>query len=279
MRNLEDQIFEATKPLTLIDLFSELTKEPVMEGHVIEAKATGKASKCLLVNGLKAKLETGLITPSSQQFQCRINSIKCEIDHYEIIVSSKPEDISSYELLMKSLVLDKCFVIDNEDKKIENTKLINYVPRNIMHPKFKNFSQSQAIEFLSKKEAGEFVVRPSSKGDLYLTLTMKLYNSSYFHISIKEEEKGPTDSIGKTLKITSHSYNGLEDVIQNYAEPIKALSLMTISHRKFNNAASTVDQMKQKLLDERTKNSDIISYGFAIAVSYTHLTLPTKRIV
>lgn len=40
----------------------------------------------------------------------------------------------------------------------------NYIPRKINHPKFRNMSYTAAIEYLSDKSIGEFVIRPSSKG-------------------------------------------------------------------------------------------------------------------
>ncbi|CAH9116746.1 unnamed protein product [Cuscuta europaea] len=46
--------------------------------------------------------------------------------------------------------------------------------RMIVHPRFQNITADQAMEFLSAKEPGESIIRPSSRGPYFLTLTLKV---------------------------------------------------------------------------------------------------------
>ncbi|KAL0404759.1 UNVERIFIED_CONTAM: Transcription elongation factor SPT6 [Sesamum radiatum] len=64
----------------------------------------------------------------------------------------------------------------------------------------------EAIEFLSDKDPGESVIRPSSRGPSFLTLTLKVYDGVFAHKDIVEGGKEHKDitsllRIGKTLKI------------------------------------------------------------------------------
>ena len=61
-------------------------------------------------------------------------------------------------------------------------------------------------QYLSDKDPGESIVRPSSRGPSYLTLTLKVYDGVYAHKDIVEGGKEHKDitsllRIGKTLKI------------------------------------------------------------------------------
>lgn len=73
------------------------------------------------------------------------------------------------------------------------------------------------MQFLSDKEPGESIVRPSSRGPSYLTLTLKVYDGVYAHKDIVEGGKEHKDitsllRIGKTLKIGDDTFEDLDEV-------------------------------------------------------------------
>lgn len=73
------------------------------------------------------------------------------------------------------------------------------------------------LQFLSDKDPGESVVRPSSRGPSYLTLTLKVYDGVYAHKDIIEGGKDHKDitsllRIGKTLKIGEDTFEDLDEV-------------------------------------------------------------------
>lgn len=67
-------------------------------------------------------------------------------------------------------------VVPNEDfPKMPDTgyKEIRYSARRINHPKFKHMSMKAAVEYIQQQPLGDFVIRPSSKGGNYLSITWK----------------------------------------------------------------------------------------------------------
>ena len=73
------------------------------------------------------------------------------------------------------------------------------------------------LQFLSDKDPGESIIRPSSRGPSYLTLTLKVYDGVYAHKDIVEGGKEHKDitsllRIGKTLKIGEDSFEDLDEV-------------------------------------------------------------------
>jgi len=65
---------------------------------------------------------------------------------------------------------------------------------------------AKTIEYLKDKEIGEFVIRPSSLGDDFLTLSWKFYNNTYMHVNIHEDNKMKGNTVGQTLLINNEDY-------------------------------------------------------------------------
>ena len=77
------------------------------------------------------------------------------------------------------------------------------------------------FQYLSDKEFGESIVRPSSRGLNYLTLTLKIYDGVYAHKEIVEGGKESKDitslqRIGKTLTIGEDTFEDLDEVMSLY---------------------------------------------------------------
>ena len=73
------------------------------------------------------------------------------------------------------------------------------------------------FQYLSDKDFGESIVRPSSRGLNYLTLTLKIYGGVYAHKEIVEGGKESKDitslqRIGKTLTIGEDTFEDLDEV-------------------------------------------------------------------
>ena len=70
---------------------------------------------------------------------------------------------------------------------------------------------------MSDKDPGESVIRPSSRGPSFLTLTLKVYEGVYAHKDIVEGGKEHKDitsllRLGKTLKIGDDTFEDLDEV-------------------------------------------------------------------
>ena len=81
---------------------------------------------------------------------------------------------------------------------------------------FPGFSLYPLVLF-TNKDPGESIIRPSSRGPSYLTLTLKVYSGVYAHKDIVEGGKEHKDitsllRIRKTLKIGEDTFEDLDEV-------------------------------------------------------------------
>jgi len=138
-----------------------------------------------------------------------------------------------------------------EDKARKQKELAkkHFKPRMIVHPHFQNLTAEEAMQvcglvklnllctlyfssgmlcvsnqnsllmkqFLSDKEPGEKVIRPSSRGPSFLTLTLKIFDGVFAHKEITEGGKDHKDitsllRLGKTLTIDNETFEDLDEV-------------------------------------------------------------------
>lgn len=77
------------------------------------------------------------------------------------------------------------------------------------------------VQLLKDKDPGESVIRPSSRGPSYLTLTLKVYDGVFAHKDIIEGGKDHKDitsllRIGKTLKIGEDTFEDLDEASNSF---------------------------------------------------------------
>ncbi|KAL3162429.1 hypothetical protein ABBQ32_010098 [Trebouxia sp. C0010 RCD-2024] len=124
-----------------------------------------------------------------------------------------------------------------------------FVSRTIFHPSFKNVSMPEAIALLGKEgETSRWLFRPSNKGTHQISITMKLHtgpdgNDLFLHQDIREGRK-QAGGVGGHLKLGSPltiqmagsaalTFEDLDDVIANFAEPYLENVRALVTHRKF----------------------------------------------
>ncbi|KAJ6363606.1 hypothetical protein OIU78_003727 [Salix suchowensis] len=137
----------------------------------------------------------------------------------------------------------------------------------IVHPRFQNITADEAMEFLSDKDPGESIIRPSSRGPSYLTLTLKVYNGVYAHKDIVEGGKEHKDitsvlRIGKTLKIGEDTFEDLDEVMDRYVDPLVSYLKAMLSYRKFR--SGTKAEVDELLMIEKSQQPTRIVYAFGI---------------
>jgi len=188
----------------------------------------------------------------------------------EINLTIKKTDLSSHKNWVKLSEEDrKYFHIPESD--LENKKMMieqkrpahKYYLRRLTHNSFKNLSCSGAIEYLRNKEIGDFIFRPSSKGEDHLTLTYKFYKNTYSHIDIVETNKQPGMNIGQKLFIDREEYESLDEIEARYIMPIIQFANEVAGHRKFV-GASSMKVIEEHLTNELQKYPDYINYCFTI---------------
>lgn len=127
------------------------------------------------------------------------------------------------------------FALEEADKQLErakeNAKLAK--TRNVQHPLFHNFNHKQAEEFLAPQAVGDCVIRPSSRGPNYLTVTWKVANNLFQHLSIEEV---PT-STGKEYVVERKRYSDLDQLIFQHVQATAKHVTEMCRHPKFREGA------------------------------------------
>ncbi|KAG9454791.1 hypothetical protein H6P81_007695 [Aristolochia fimbriata] len=159
--------------------------------------------------------------------------------------------------------------LTEEHKTRKEKELVkkHFRPRMIVHPCFQNLTADEAIEFISEKEPGESIIRPSPRGPSYLTLTLKVYDGVYAHKDIAEGAKDYKDvasllRIGKTLKIGEDTFEDLDEVMDRYVDPLVTQLKAMLGHRKFKHG--TKAEVDELLRAEKAEYPARIVYCFGI---------------
>lgn len=143
--------------------------------------------------------------------------------------------------------------------------------RNLMrvvhHPLFANLDFKAAEERmrLEGKGAGEVLVRPSSKGVNFLTITWAFQENWYKHISVEEKGKRAGDlGLGTQLYVQEDDlpdpYNDLDELFSRYIEPMNDLVSVMVKHRSF--MKGTEAEVTAMMFARRAESPQRIPYYF-----------------
>ncbi|KAJ6249222.1 transcription elongation factor spt6 [Anaeramoeba flamelloides] len=141
-----------------------------------------------------------------------------------------------------------------------------YIRRMIKHPHFKNVSYEQTIEELNKREQGEFLFRPSSKGVDHLTLSWKFADGIILHYDILEKEKPNNFTIGRKLTLNNINYEDLDEINAGFIEPMSIFvrDLMDSRHYLDMNKPDCIKYLQNKKIEEPKR----IPYKIIISRKY-----------
>ena len=156
-------------------------------------------------------------------------------------------------------------------KKKTGTEKQSFIARNIDHPLFQNVSFQGATMFLKGREIGDVVLRPSSKGVMQLSLTLKFSTEVFVHYDIYEGKKpgvGHTANLalGSPLTMGGVEYEDLDEVYARHVEPIVKLIRAAHKHRKFRSGDKREVDLRLKAELARAPNTR----PYAIGVSKEH---------
>lgn len=137
-----------------------------------------------------------------------------------------------------------------KEQSRENAKLAK--TRNIQHPLFHNFNAKQAEEFLAPQSVGDCVIRPSSRGPNFLTVTWKVANNLFQHLSI-EEVSTPA---GKEYVVERKRYSDLDQMIFQHVQTIAKHVNEMYRHPKFREGSlAEVNEWLESYTQANPKNS------------------------
>jgi transcription elongation factor SPT6 len=139
--------------------------------------------------------------------------------------------------------------------------------RVVHHPLFANLDFKAAEERmrLEGKGAGEILIRPSSKGPNYLTITWAFQDNWFKHISVEERGKRAGDlGVGPQLYVQEDDlrepYHDLDELFSRYIEPMNDLVSVVLKHRSFRRG--TPAEVEALMYAERAENPTRIPYFF-----------------
>ncbi|XP_057785560.1 LOW QUALITY PROTEIN: transcription elongation factor SPT6 homolog [Salvia miltiorrhiza] len=270
-------------------MISGETEEALSEGRIVQAtvrKVQPQKAICVLESGL-----TGILTKEDYMddwrdindlndklrdgdiLTCRIKSI--QKNRYQVFLTCRESEMRNnrYQSHRKT---DPYYheersnlqTVQEKARKEKELAKKHFKPRMIVHPRFQNITSDTAIEFLSDKDPGESVIRPSSRGPSFLTLTLKVYDGVYANKDIVEGGKEHKDitsllRIGKTLKIGEDTFEDLDEVMDRYVDPLVAHLKSMLNYRKFRRGTKT--EVDELLRIEKAENPMRIVYCFGIS--------------
>ncbi|KAJ7976530.1 Transcription elongation factor spt6 [Quillaja saponaria] len=270
-------------------MISGETKETLAEGRILQAtvrRVQPQKAICVLESGLTGMLmkedytdHWRDITELSDRLHegdiltCKIKSI--QRNRYQVFLVCRESEMRSNRFQNVSN-LDTYFHEDPSSLQSEHDKARkekelakrHFKPRMIVHPRFQNITADEAMEFLSDKDPGESIIRPSSRGPSYLTLTLKVYEGVYAHKEIVEGGKDHKDitsllRIGKTLKIGDDTFEDLDEVMDRYVDPLVTNLKAMLNYRKFRRG--TKAEVDELLRLEKAEEPRRIVYCFGIS--------------
>ncbi|XWS08222.1 hypothetical protein CRYUN_Cryun41cG0061200 [Craigia yunnanensis] len=270
-------------------MISGETEDTLAEGRIVQAtvrRVQGGRAICVLESGL-----TGMIMKEDYAddwrdimelsdrlhegdiLTCKIKSI--QKNRYQVFLVCKDSEMRSnryhhVQNLDPYYHEDRSSLQSEQEKARKEKELAkkHFKPRMIVHPRFQNITADEAMEYLSDKDPGESIIRPSSRGPSYLTLTLKVYDGVYAHKEIVEGGKEHKDitsllRIGKTLKIGEDTFEDLDEVMDRYVDPLVSHLKVMLSYRKFKRG--TKAEVDELLRIEKSEYPMRIVYCFGIS--------------
>lgn len=204
---------------------------------------------------------------------CKIKSI--QKNRYQVFLACRENDMrnmgnQNVENMDPYYHEDRSSLPSEQEKARRDKELAkkHFKPRMIVHPRFQNITADDAMELLKDKDPGESVIRPSSRGPSYLTLTLKVYDGVFAHKDIIEGGKDHKDitsllRIGKTLKIGEDTFEDLDEVMDRYVDPLVTHLKAMLNYRKFRQGAKA--EVDELLRNEKNDTPLRIVYSFGIS--------------
>lgn len=140
-----------------------------------------------------------------------------------------------------------------------------YRKRVIVHPAFLNIDYKTCEKKLQEMEQGHAIIRPSSAGQDYLTVSWKVTDNINQHINIREEGKANAFSLGHQLYIENESYEDLDEIIARYIQPMASFARELLNYKyclKLTEGADEDAFLQDTLMNEKRNAPKMFPYRF-----------------
>lgn len=140
-----------------------------------------------------------------------------------------------------------------------------YCKRVIIHPAFENIDYKACEKKLALMEQGTAIIRPSSQGPDFLTVSWKITDGINQHVSIREEGKDNPFSLGHQLFIDNETYEDLDEIIARYIQPMAAYARELQNYKYYVKLPEDTDEVKHMqdvLINEKNRAPSTFPYRF-----------------
>lgn len=120
-------------------------------------------------------------------------------------------------------------------KEVAKENIQKAKARNFQHNLFHSFNHKQAEEYLAPKNLGDCVLRPSSRGPEFFTVTWKVGTNLFQHLVIEEKTYGAQ----KKYIVENKTYDDLDELIFMHVQEIAKKVDEMVRHPKFRDGALT----------------------------------------
>ncbi|XP_072996636.1 transcription elongation factor SPT6-like [Typha latifolia] len=268
-------------------MLSGETEDTISDGRIVQVTVRNIQDNriiCALDSGLKALVTAEDYSDNPYDFEnlqvregeiltCKVKNVNK--NRFVVYLTCKASEMRKRPYFYRSkrdpYYHEDDISLHNEQEKARKEKELarkHFKPRMIVHPRFQNFTADEAMEHLSDKEAGESIIRPSSRGPSFLTLTLKVFDGVYAHKEIVEGGKDHKDitsllRLGKTLTIDKDTFEDLDEVMDRYVDPLVGHLKSMLAYRKFRKG--TKAENDDLLRAEKSENPMRIVYCFGIS--------------
>ncbi|RCI04677.1 Transcription elongation factor spt6 [Rhizopus stolonifer] len=253
------------------------TRSTLSEGFIIPAMVVairGKIASCVLDSGLEGMIyidnasddrimNIGDALQVGQTVNCKV--LRIDRDKFMVDLSCKASDVKpGSDYTLRKLPEDPYYDHVEETKEKEQRRASRRKQarstRVIKHPLFRPFNHVEAEEYLSTRQRGDLVIRPSSHGPDHIAITWKVDDNVYQHVDVVEV-KNKNDVHGPTrLKIGDQTFEDLDELIVTYIEAVARKVEELMAHPKYRPGGTQA--LNEHLTALTQANPKMSAYGF-----------------
>ncbi|KAG2212645.1 hypothetical protein INT47_000622 [Mucor saturninus] len=253
------------------------TRQSLSEGFIIPAMVVavrGKIANCVLDSGLEGMIyvdnasddrimNVSDVLQVGQTINCKV--LRIDREKFMVDLSCKASDTkpgSDYQLrrLAEDPYYDRVAETQEYEQHRASRRKQSKSKRVIKHPLFRPFNHREAEDYLSTRQRGDLVIRPSSHGYDHVAITWKVDEDVYQHVDVVEI-KNKNDVHGPTrLKIGNQTFEDFDELIVTYVEAIARKVDELMAHPKYQ--AGGIDALNRHLTALTQANPKMSAYGF-----------------
>lgn len=106
-----------------------------------------------------------------------------------------------------------------------------------------------ATDYIESQKVGDYIIRPSSRGKEYLTITWKFYEGVIVHLQVREEHR--QDNYKPKLVLGKDEFENFDEVYERYLVPCNNHMEAVTNNKKF--SQENMDVMEKRLKEEKER--------------------------